>query len=301
MKNIVIIGLGALGCAYASKLHHMDPNRLQVIAGGARARRYKEEGFLINGKHFDFRYIAPEEQCEPADLIIVAVKGYQLAQAVIDIKNHVGSNTVILSLLNGITSEEIIGKEYGMDKLLYALSFGLTANREGNQIHFTSYGNLAFGEKINLEYSQKVKDVKAVFEQAGIPFSIPQDMMRAIWWKFMVNVGINQCSAITGGRYHVFQTVDEAKNLMESAMWEVVRISEKTGIHLNGRDIKKWYEILNTLYPDSRTSMLEDIESGRKTEVDLFAATVCEMGEKYGVDTPINRTLLNIIKVIERR
>ncbi|MBP2626686.1 MAG: putative 2-dehydropantoate 2-reductase [Firmicutes bacterium] len=301
MKNIVIIGLGALGCAYASKLYLMNPNGLKVIAGGERAKRYQEEGVLINGKRFDFTYVSPQEKCEPADLIVVAVKGYQLAQAVIDMKNHVGNNTIILPLLNGITSEEIIGKEYGMDKLLYAVSFGLTANREGNHIHFTSYGNLAFGEKINLEYSEKVQGVKAIFERAGIPFTIPENMMHSIWWKFMVNVGINQCSAVTGGRYRVFQTVNEAKSLMESAMWEVVRISEKAGIHLNGADIEKWYEILNTLNPDSRTSMLEDIECGRKTEVDMFAATVCEMGEKYGVETPINRTLLNIIKVLEGR
>lgn len=300
MKKIVVIGLGALGCAYASKLYLMNPQGLKIIAGGERAKRYKEEGFLINGKRYDFSYVSPEEKSQPADLILVTVKGYQLDQAVIDMKNHVGENTVILSLLNGITSEQIIGKAYGMDKMLYALSFGLTANREGNKIHFTSYGNISFGEKTNVTYSKKVQTVKEIFEEADIPFTIPENMMRSLWWKFMVNVGINQCSAVTRGRYRIFQTMDEAKELMESAMWEVVRLSEKAGIHLNGTDIEKWYEILNALHPESRTSMLEDIECGRKTEVDIFAAAVCDMGEEYGIDTPVNRTLLNIIKVIER-
>lgn len=300
IENVTMIGLGALGCAYASKLYDMSPNGLKIIAGGERGKKYKAEGFQVNGKQYDFSYVSPEEKCEPADLIIVIVKAYQLSQAIIDMKNQVGDNTIILSLLNGITSEEIIGKNYGMDKMLYSLSYGLTANRERNHIHFPSYGNIVFGEKINQKYSEKVQAVQELFERADIPYRIPENMMHSLWWKFMVNVGINQCSAVTRGRFGVFQKVDEAKKLMESAMWEVVTLSGKAGIYLDNTDIEKWYEVLYTLDPNSRTSMLEDIECGRKTEVEIFAGTVCELGEKYGISTPVNRALLNIIKVIEK-
>lgn len=299
IENIAFIGLGALGCAYAGKLHDLNPNGLKIIANEARAKRYQAEGFFINGKRYDFNYVSPDEQGEPADLIIVVVKAHQLSQAIADMKNQVGDNTVILSLLNGITSEEIIGKEYGMDKMLYAVSYGLTANKEGNHIRFPSYGNIAFGEKINHEYSEKVQAVKDLFERAGIPYSIPENMLYSLWWKFMFNVGINQCSAVTRGRFGIFQTDKSAQDLLTSAMMEVVRLSEKVGINLTYADIEKWYEILYSLNPNSRTSMLEDIECGRKTEVEIFGGTVCELGEKYGVDTPINRTLVNIIKVIE--
>lgn len=300
INKVALIGLGALGSAYASRLYEMNPGAIKIIADGERIKRYKKEGIVINGKRYDFTFVAPEEQGEAADLIIVAVKTHQLAQAVIDIRNQVGNNTIILSLLNGITSESILGAEYGMDKILYALSFALTANRAGNQIRFSGYGNLAFGEKCNMHYSDKVLAVKELFDRAAIPYSIPENMMQALWWKFMVNVGINQCSAVTRGRYGLFQTIPEARQLMESAMWEVIRLSEKEDIHLNGSDIEKWNEVLNKLDPASRTSMLEDIECGRRTEVDAFAGTVCALGEKHGVDTPVNRTLSNIIKLIER-
>lgn len=300
IKKIALIGLGALGCAYASKLYEMNPEGIKIIAGEERVKRYKEEGVVINGKCYDFTYVAPEAQCEPADLIIVAVKTYQLSQAVIDIKNQIGENTIILSLLNGITSETILGAEYGMEKILYAVSFALTPNREGNHIRFSGYGNLAFGEKSNVHYSDKVMAVKELFDRVAIPYSIPEDMMRTLWWKFMVNVGINQCSAVTRGRYGMFQTVPEAIELMKSAMWEVIRLSEEEGINLNGSDIDKWIEVLNKLNPANRTSMLEDIECGRKTEVDAFAGTVCDLGDKHGIDTLVNKTLFNIIKLIER-
>lgn len=300
LKNILIVGVGAIGGVYGSKLYDMDPEGIKVIAGGERAERYKENGFLINGKHYGFTYVAPEENCQPADLIIVSVKAHQLTDAIRDMKNHVGDNTIILSLLNGITSEEIIGKEFGMDKVLYGMCVSIDANRIDNKISFTNHGNINFGEKINKEYSPKVRAVKELFDRAGINYTIPEDMMRALWWKFMINIGINQCSAVLRARYNVFQTMVEAKEFMESTMWEVIRLSQKIGINLNKEDIAKWYEILYSLNPNSRTSMLEDIECGRKTEIEIFAGTVCELGEKYGVDTPVNKMLLNMIKVIEK-
>lgn len=301
IQNVTFVGLGALGCAYAGKLFDMNPQGLKVLAGGERATRYKSNGFYINGKRYDFTYVSPEESGEPADLIIVVVKTHQLSQAIIDMKNQVGSNTVIMSLLNGITSEEVIGETYGYEKVLYAVSYGLTANRQGNHVNFTSYGNIAFGEKTNHTYSEKVLAVKELFDKSGIPYTIPENMLHSLWWKFMFNVGINQCSAVTRGKYHTFQNVGAARQLLDSAMREVAVLSQKAGVYLNEQDIKKWYDVLATLNPNSRTSMLEDIESGRKTEVDAFAGTVCELGQKYGVETPVNRTLLNIIKVIEAR
>lgn len=299
IKNISVIGMGAIGCAYNSKLYDMNPNGIKVIAGGERAERYKKNGFIINGKRYNFIYTSPQEKCEPADLVIVSVKANELNQAIIDINNHVGKDTIILSLMNGITSEEIIGKKYGMDKMLYSLCIAIDANRRENDIYFSSYGTIVFGEKFNTVYSEKVQAVKEVFSRAHISYEIPANMMHSLWWKFMINVGINQASAVLRGTYGVFQNVEEAKDLMESAMWEVVAVSEKVGVNLDKNDIDRWYKVLETMNPDSKTSMFQDITYGRKTEVDMFAGTVCELGKKYNVDTPVNRTLFNIIKVIE--
>ncbi|WP_368490621.1 ketopantoate reductase family protein [Clostridium sp. BJN0013] len=299
IKNISVIGLGAIGCAYNSKLYDMNSEGIKVIAGGERADRYKKNGFVINDKKYDFTYVSPQEKCEPADLIIVSVKANELDQAIVDMKNHVGKDTIIISLMNGITSEEVIGKQYGMDKILYALCIAIDANRKGNNIHFSSYGSIIFGEKTNVTYSEKVQAVEELFRKAGISYEIPCDMMHSLWWKFMINVGINQASAVLKGNYGVFQRVKEARDLMESAMWEVVKLSKKVGVNLNKSDIDKWYKVLDTMNPDSKTSMFEDITYGRKTEVDMFAGTVCKLGEKYGIDTPVNKTLLNIIKVVE--
>lgn len=115
----------------------------------------------------------------------------------------------------------------------------------------------------------------------------------------MVNVGINQCSAVTRGRYALFQTVGVAQQLMEAAMQEVVAVAAPLGVRLGQKDIDRWYEVLQGLDPQGRTSMLEDIECGRRTEVDSFAGAVCALGKKHQIPTPVNQTLWQIIKAME--
>lgn len=298
IKNISAIGLGAVGCTYYSKLYDFNPDGIKIIAGGERALRYKRDGFIINGKRYDFTYVDPKEKCTPADLVIVSVKSNQLDQAIEDIKNHIGENTIILSLLNGITSEKIIGEHFGMDKMLYSFCAG-DSNRDGNKVNFSDVCNINFGEKKNDIYSEKVRAVKDIFDKSKIKYNIPVDMMHALWRKFMVNVGINQTSAILKVTYDSFKSSTHAMKLMEAAMSEVIKLSEKAGINLNEDDLAEWYKRLDSINPKSRTSMCQDIIYGRKTEVDIFAGTVCKLGEKYGLDTPVNRVFLNIIKAIE--
>lgn len=301
IKTISIIGLGAIGCSYASKFYDIDPSCIRIIADKERIKKYKQNKHIINGKLYDFTYVSPEEKLGASDLVIFSTKFHHLPQAIKDTKNSIGEDTIILSFLNGISSEEIIGKEYGMEKLLYSMIIGIDAVREGNKVSFAASGKVTFGEKENAIYSEKVKAVKELFDRYKVPYSIPEDMMRTLWWKYMVNVGINQASAVLRSHYKVFQTTVEARNLMEDAMWEVINISRKIGINLDKSDIKRWYDVLYSLSPNGRTSMLEDIESGRKTEIEIFGGTVCELGEKYGVATPVNKTLFNIIKVMEQR
>jgi len=300
IKTVYISGLGAIGAAYAGKLYEMDPECVRVIVNQQRRDRYVSDGVRVNGRLYPFRYLLPEDTADPADLIIIAVKQHQLEQAIIDIKRFVRKDTIILSLLNGIVSEEIIGNSYGMDKLLYSFVVGTDEVREGTSIQFSSMGRIVFGEKENIEYSSKVIAVKDLFDKAGISYSIPENMMRELWWKFMMNVGINQTSAVLRAPYGVFQNIGEARELTAMASREVVLLSRKAGINLDDSDIDKYLRILDTLSPQGKTSMLQDIEAGRKTEVELFAGTVIELGNKYGIDTPVNQMLFRMIRTLEQ-
>lgn len=302
IEKISIIGLGAIGSAYASQIAKFLPQEnIRVIAAGKRAERYKADGVNINGSNFRFKVTDPSEKCQPADLLILAVKFNQLAEAIEQVNNHIGSDTIIISLLNGITSEEIIGAKYGMEKVLYSLAVGIDAVRIDSSVTFKNLGSIPFGEKSNIpgNYSDKVIRLQEFFTRTQIDYSIPEDMKRLLWWKFMLNVGINQVSAVLRAPYGVFQNIKEARDIMIASMQEVINISQQAGINLGQADIDDLIKIISTLSPAGKTSMLQDIEACRQTEVNIFAGTVVEMGNKYGVPTPVNQMLFAIIKATE--
>ena len=227
IETISIIGVGALGEAYGGLLYDMDTRAASFVAGGERLERLRKEGLIVNGKRYIIPVIPPEDLSAPVDLIIVAVKYHHLDDAIRDMKNRVGTETAIISVMNGIESEERIGAVYGMEKVLFAVSVGIDALREGNRINYSNQGKIFFGEAKNASPTNRVKRIQALFDKAGIIYETPPDMMRIMWWKFMINVGINQASAVLRAPFLVFQTSAEARDLMETAMREVIKISAK--------------------------------------------------------------------------
>jgi len=299
IKTIAVIGAGAMGASYASKFYEIDKNCISLVAKGDRYDRLREKGLIVNEKHYFFNVIRPEEKAPPSDLIMVAVKHHHLEEAIRDILNRVGENTLILSIMNGIESEEQIAAAYGADKMLYAVAVGIDAVRQEDSISFSQQGKLFFGEAKNLHLTERVLRVQSLFNQAGIIYETPEDMIRILWWKFMINVGINQASAALGAPYSVFHNSQDARELMESAMREAITIAKAEGIHLFEEDIENWNSFLFTLSPQGKTSMLQDVEAKRKTEVEMFAGKVIELGKRHGIPTPINQTLYRLIKGIE--
>lgn len=300
IDNVYILGLGALGSIYGALLYDLDPRCVKVIANATRGAALNRNGVKVNGKYYSFEYIDPADQSQPvADLVIIAVKYPQLEQAILDVKNFIGKETVVISLLNGISSEEIIGNAIGMEHMLYAYGIGMDAQKSTNGINYTNMGKLVFGEKENRELSDRVKLIKELFEKAKIPFEIPPNMYRALWAKFMMNTGINQVSAILRAPYGEFQKNKGVRELMFTAAGEVARISNYLGIDLDQSDVDAFYNIVKTLNPAAKTSMLQDVEAKRKTEVELFSGTVIALSKKYNIPTPVNETLYKIIKAME--
>jgi 2-dehydropantoate 2-reductase len=275
----------------------MDPESVCFIASGARYERLHRDGVIVNGRRYAPPVVSPA-LATPADLVIVAVKHYHLDQAISELKGAVGPHTVILSVMNGIDSEERIGEVYGADRIIYGLTLGIDAVREGDAITYMNQGRILFGEKENTTVSNRVRRISDLFNRAGIAHEVPPDMIRSLWFKFMINVGVNQVSAVLGATYGVLQSSPEARELMDSAMLEVIAVARTLHVDLSEDDIGEWYKVLGTLNPAGKTSMLQDIEAGRKTEVEMLAGTVIVLGQSHGVPTPVNQKLYDELKRI---
>ncbi|MGD2011694.1 MAG: 2-dehydropantoate 2-reductase [Desulfobacterales bacterium] len=299
IRKISIFGAGAMGAAYAAMFSDAGDFSVSFVARGERYKRLKQGSLTVNGKRYAVPVIHPDEVTKPADLILVALKHHHLPDALQNIKSLAGRDTIILSVMNGLESEEIIGSVCGTEKIVYATAVGIDAIREVNRFNYTSPGKIIFGDGPRSLGGNRLERLKEALSRASIPNEVPTDMMRMMWWKFMINVGINQASAVLRAPYGIFQTSPDAKALMRSLMQEVIAVAQKINIDLSPKDLDEWNKVLSTLSPMGKTSMLQDIEAGRKTEVEVFGGKVVAMGEKHQVPTPVNETVLRIIKVIE--
>jgi 2-dehydropantoate 2-reductase len=309
IENALIVGAGAVGSAFADAIAERDPSAVRVLASADRLERYRSQGFIINGRRRRFLLVTPDDSAPargggaPADLILVAVKNHHMPEAIRDMRGFVGPSTLILSLLNGISSEEELAAAFGAEKVPYAVVIGIDAVREGTSTRFTSTGNIHFGDAANPPgaWSERVSRIAEFFTRTCVPFVVPADMLKTLWFKFMINVGINQASAVMREPYGTFQTDPHAQAVMNAAMEEVVALSKASGTGLESVDIAAWYSVLAGLGADGKTSMLQDVEAGRVTEVEAFAGTVMRLGSSKGVPVPVNTLFYHIVKSLERK
>ncbi|MDF2881792.1 MAG: 2-dehydropantoate 2-reductase [Clostridiaceae bacterium] len=301
IRNVSIVGLGALGTMYGKYFSDKLPkNQVRIIANQSRIDKYEHNGIYCNGEHCDFNYVLPEERQKPADLLIFSVKFNQLQQAIKDAAHQVGQNTIILSVLNGISSEEIIGKAFRMEKMLYCVAQGMDAVKIDNELNYKNMGMLCFGEQNNTLWSNKVTSVAEFFNSTDFPYEVPMNMNHKMWGKFMMNTGVNQTVAVFSTNYGGIQAEGEPRNIMIAAMKEVISISQKAGINLDESDLRYWLDVLSKLNPIGMPSMGQDMAAHRKTEVDLFSGTAITLGKKYNVPTPTNEWLYQKVQDMER-
>ena len=301
LKHIALIGAGAMGSFFAPRLYETFGDDFFLIADGERKNRLESEGITINGTNYRFPVKSPDKKID-CRLIIISVKSPALDEAIEQIKNFVAPDTIILSVLNGMESEERIISAYGEKHVIY--SFMRVSIVMKNHIceYEPNKGYVAFGEKENNIYSDRVLMVKEIMELAGIPYVIPDDMIHDMWFKFMCNVGENMTCALLGIPFGAFRSSKHANAIRIGAMEEVVRIAQSVGVNIGKREIDEQNAFIKMLPFNNKPSTLQDLEAGKFiTETDIFSGFVVKMGKKLGIDTPINSYLYHSIKTLEEK
>lgn len=297
IKKVVLCGLGAIGLTCANRLKNVC--QLYVLADKERIEDYKINPPSLNGEIVDLNYVTPE-MSEDADLIIIATKYSGLDSAIDYIKNFVKKETIIISLLNGISSEDKIAETYGQGRVLYSYFIGHSAVRVGNNVTHDGVGKIVFGSPY-AESFENIRILKNFFQAAGVDYDVPRDIMYFLWLKFSLNIFSNQTSAIMNLTFGDMKKNNAFKEFAGKVVDEIQQIAEKEGIK-GAENLKRdSINALNLMIDSGKTSMLQDILAGRKTEADMFSGEIIRRGKKYGIQTPYNQVLFDMIKIIEEK
>ena len=302
ITDVALIGLGAVGAAYLTSVADNFPEcRIRVIAAGERAARLRAGGIVYNGRRYMFDVVEPQDGT-PAGLLFVSVKNGQLSEAVGQAAAFVGPDTVIISPLNGVTSERKLAERFGAENVVYSYAIKLDATRRGAETVCGNEGWIVFGDERNEpgRLSENVLAVEEFFKRSRIEYEIPEDMIKSLWKKFMMNCGLNQTSAVLGFSYGLMQRSKEARSLMRSAMEEAAAAARAAaGVELGEAEIDEIFRTMDMLSPDGKTSMLQDVDARRVTEVDAFAETVAAIAREHGFAAPVNELYLRLIRARE--
>ncbi len=163
ITTIDIVGLGALGVMYADFFtKELGKEKVRILADRERVERYKKDQITFNGEICDFQYCDAARERRPSELMLFAVKYGTLETAMEENAHLIGENTILLSVLNGIRSEEDLRRKFGREKVVHCIAQKMAAMKE----------NLAV--------------VKDLFDRTGFPYSCPEDMRRAMWETILV-------------------------------------------------------------------------------------------------------------------
>lgn len=286
IQSVAVLGAGAVGSYVIWGLSHKKDIRLGVIAEGERADRLKKGGCRINDEVYRPEVWSPQE-AEDVDLLIVSLKYGSLPEALESIKTIVGEHTTVMSLMNGVDSEELIAEQVGDDRVLRSL-IKVASHKEENGYYFNPETTLGiiFGELAAPFDSERVQAIESLFADTGIHFRSTEFIREEIWGKFRLNVCNNLPQAILGAGVGCYSDSTHMKAISDGLRRELEQIALAKGIDMSkmagtsGRG--------SAVPASARYSTLQDLDAGRHTEIDMFSGALMRMGEELGIPTPYN-------------
>lgn len=299
IENVAFVGRGAIGVNFATFVYDtLGRDHVAFICDEQRKKRYETEGIVYNGKNYDFKYVSNSSEFVKPDLIILATKYTAIDAAIAEMRPFVKDDTIIISTLNGVKSEEDLRKAFGRDKVVRCIARAMAIVYKGNAVTADPVGELAIGVEDDID-RENVESLAIFFDKCHLPYSLSQEIVKESWNKLMFNCGVNQTCAVYGVNYGSVKKNGEYHDRVIKTMKEVQAVANKLGIKITDQDLADTIDPLENFNPNAMPSMRQDVLAKRKTESELFAGYIVPLAEKFGIDVPQNRYYLKRIKEIE--
>jgi 2-dehydropantoate 2-reductase len=302
--KICFLGAGALGSALGGVLTEagnevwlVDRSPAHVDAINAKGLVLREDG---TDRTVPAKARTTTDGIGPADLVVVLVKSFHTREAIAGALALVGPDTVVMSLQNGLGHEEILADVVGREKVLAGKTYvGGVLLAPGHAIAGVRGKLTGIGE-LDGRITERAQRIADTFTRAGLETTVSDNIMGTMWDKLLVNVATGALSAITRLPYGRLYAVPEIEACAIAAVSEAIAVATACGVRLASTTPRDaWALAAEGMPPEFKTSMLQSLEKGQPTEVDYVNGAVVRWGERCGVATPVNRTLVACIKGIE--
>lgn len=301
--KIAVIGPGSLGCLIAGLLKNRTKEEIWLVdKSPERAKEIEGRGIRVEGISGPFSVkvntTADPKDLGAVDLVIICVKSYSTEDASRDIKELVSDNTSVLTLQNGIGNVQILNDHFGPDRVIAGVTnHGSTLLGVGHVRH-AGKGDTIIGRSDGRVLGA-IRNTANILSKAAFETKVSKDIDSVIWGKLIINVGINALTAITRLKNGRLIEFDGTREVLRNAVQEAVKIVKRKRIKLSYDDPIQKVESVCKATAANVSSMLQDILNKKRTEIDYINGAIVRQGRAFGISTPVNEALTDIVKTIE--
>jgi 2-dehydropantoate 2-reductase len=301
--RIAVVGAGAIGCLFGGRLHRAGQSVLLIHHRISVAASIEKKGVSIrersgNVVRANIQTRTRLSTHDKPELVLVTVKAYDTEAVASLLEKSIGSNVPVLSLQNGLGNVETLERHLGSDSIIASTTAeGALSTGPGKVIH-TGSGITWVGE-MNGKLSERCLAIEGTFRRAGFSTVISNNINGVLWAKAVVNSAINPISAITRVRNGEVRKTPGLREIASRVISEGSAAARANGIHLEPPPKALLGRVL-ALTAGNKSSMLQDIEAGRKTEIRQLNGSISRLGRLVGVSTPFNDLLAKLVLSLER-
>jgi 2-dehydropantoate 2-reductase len=304
--SIAIMGAGAIGSVIGGMLARKE-HKVTLVGRKPHIDEIRKNGLHISGIWGDYTVRDINAVTEPLhehqDIIFLTVKSFDTARAATEAAPMVGPSTVVVSVQNGLGNIETLVEIFGKEKIIGGMAiFGAILPEPGN-VRVTVMASETLVGELDGSLTSRVKDIADMLDSAGIPAKASDNIMRDIWHKALYNIALNPLSAIFGVSYGEVADNPHTRWLVKQMISEAFQVAKASCRSLGINTADEYLEILwNQKLPptrDHKSSMLQDILRGKRTEIDFINGAVVRLGAENGMETPYNNAVVSMVKAKE--
>lgn len=300
--KIVIVGPGAMGLLFSAFLSQTKEDIWVLDKNSERCQKLKNNGFKVSGLSSfhvqNVKFSSDVKEVKDAQIWMICTKSYHTKDVIKNIIKSVASCASVMSLQNGIGNMELLSEEFGPERVLVGVTNMAAVLDKEDSLRHTGVGETVLGCACG-NMSVVLKDLRGLFQKAGISVKISKDVKSFLWTKLVINAGINALSVLTRLKNGSLTQHEGSRKVFVDAVTEAVKVAKRKKIKLVYDDMQAKAESVCQSTAENYSSMLEDVLHQRKTEIDFINGAIVRQGKSLGIKTPANYFLFNLVKTIE--